>query len=126
MRIRPPAIMLYITLGTCLVLAEYAQTLDDWPGVFNPTIPQFEAHHVKSWNACRKYTATLFDREADLSVESSQFTAGPNESPWKTHDSLVLGVATFVRPSVKLFADYFRTDGYVPPKFTTGAMLAPA
>jgi len=103
-----------------LIHAEYAQTVNDWPGTFNPTIPEFAAHEVSSWNLGGKYTATMLERDVDLSVEFSRFVAGPAGAPWERQDQLVLGIATRVQPSVKLFAEYIHTAGYVPLNLISG------
>jgi hypothetical protein len=37
-----------------------------------------------------------------------------------------LGIATFVTPSVKLFAEYIHTNGYAPLNFISGDVDPPA
>ena len=112
-----------LRLDRVLIHAEYAQTVNDWPGTFNPTIPEFAAHEVSSWNLGGKYTATMLERDVDLSVEFSRFVAGPAGAPWERQDQLVLGIATRVQPSVKLFAEYIHTAGYVPLNWISGGNL---
>jgi hypothetical protein len=109
-----------LLLSDFLFHAEYAETTDKWPGTFNPTIPEFEAHEVISWNIGGKYGVNIFGKDIDLSVDFSRFIAGPNGSPWENQDQLVFGLAKFVTPSVKLFAEYIHTDGYAPLNFISG------
>ncbi|MDP7396652.1 MAG: hypothetical protein QF541_07275 [Lentisphaeria bacterium] len=117
-----PAIDVYskLTLNNLLVHAEYGETRDDWPGTFNPLIPAFPAHEVIAFNVGSKYTANIDGRDFDFSADFSRFNAGPDGAPWENQDQLVLGVATFVTPSVKLFAEYIRTSGYAPLNFISG------
>ena len=117
-----PAFDIYsqLKMKNFLVHAEYAQTLDEWPGTFNPDIPQFAAHKVSSWNLGVKYTTTIKNRKVDLSLDFSRFVAGPGGSPWENQDQYVLGASTFLTPSVKVFMEYIHTDGYAPLNFISG------
>ncbi len=120
-----PAYDLYaqLHLSDFLLHAEYAETTDEWPGTFNPTIPQFPAHEVVSWNLGGKYSAVLFDKDVDLSIDFSRFIAGPSGAPWENQDQLVLGIAGYITPSVKLFGEYIHTEGFVPLNFISGGNL---
>ena len=106
-----------------MFLAEFAKTVDEWPGTFNVDIPQVAASKVISLGVGGKYLATAFDKPLDLSAEFSRFVAGPSGSPWHKQDQTVLGVASFLSPSVKLFGEYIHTDGYVPLNFIIGGNL---
>ena len=109
-----------LTLGDFQFQAEFAETVDEWPGTFNPHIPEFEAHEVSSLGLGAKYRMEWFEKDVDLSLEFSRFTAGPDGAEWEDQDQWVLGLATFVTPSVKLFAEYIHTEGYVPLNFISG------
>jgi len=118
-----PAFDVYgqLRLGDFLLHAEYAETLNEWPGTFNPAIPEFSAHEVVSWNLGTKYTAMIMDKEFNFSADFSRFIAGPDGAPWENQDQLVLGISRFITPSVKLFAEYIHTDGYAPLNFISGS-----
>jgi len=103
-----------------LFKAEFAQTEDDLPGSFNPSIPQFSATKVRSWDLGTRYRTSLFSKPTDLSFEFSRFRAGDDGAPWEKQDQWVLGFANYVTPSAKLFAEYIHTDGYVPLNFLSG------
>ena len=106
-----------------LLQAEIAQTEDVWAGTFNPTIPQFSAHKVTSWGVGGKLSSRLFDTPVDYSAEFSRFIAGPDGAPWEKQDQFVLGAAGYISPSVKLFGEYIRTQGYAPLNFLSGGNL---
>lgn len=106
-----------------LLQGEIAQTEDEWPGTFNPALPQFSAHKVTSWGIGGKYSATLLDTPVDYSAEFSRFIAGPDGAPWEKQDQFVLGIAGYLSPSVKIFGEYIRTEGYAPLNFLSGGNL---
>ncbi|MDB2705645.1 hypothetical protein N9Y67_03830 [Pseudomonadota bacterium] len=103
--------------------AEIAQTEDKWPGTFNPTIPQFGASKVTSWDIGGQYNTTLLGMPTDYSLEFSRFDAGPSGSPWEKQDQWVLGIASYITPSAKLFGEYVHTEGYAPLNFLSGGNL---
>jgi len=109
--------------GNWMLLAEYAKTVDEWPGTFNPSNPQYAASKVTSWGIGGKYRASAFNKPLDLSADFSRFVAGPSGAPWEKQDQIVLGVASFLSPSVKLFGEYVHTDGYAPLNFISGGNL---
>ncbi|MCP5142069.1 MAG: hypothetical protein H6980_06945 [Gammaproteobacteria bacterium] len=111
--------------GPLTLEAEFAKTVDVWPGTFNPTIPQFAASKVTSFGVGGKYRTTWFDKPTDLSVEFSSFIAGPDGAPWEKQDQLVFGAATFVTPSAKLFGEFIRTEGFAPLNFISGNTTTP-
>ena len=102
------------------VLAEFAKTVDVWPGTFNPDIPQFAASRVSSFSVGGKYRATVGVTPLDISGEFSRFTAGPDGAPWDDQDQLVFWVAAYVTRSATLFGEYIHTDGYAPLNFISG------
>ena len=114
-----PAFDVYgrLVAGDLTLKAEFVQTLDEWPGTLNPGMPEFAASDVKSFDIGTKYRFDLDEGPLDLSAEFSRFEAGPNGAPWKDQDQLVLGAAWFALPSVKLFAEYIRVDGFAPLNF---------
>ena len=121
-----PAIAAYLkyTRDKLNVIAEYAQTLNEWPGTFNPVNPAFA-----DFAAQKNTTFTLgasygFDfglkNDVELSAEFSRFIAGDDGSPWEKQDQLVLGATYFLNSNVKLFAEYIHVDGWVPLNFLSG------
>jgi hypothetical protein len=107
--------------------AEFAKTLEEWPGTFNPTPPlnQFAASKVSSWGVGARYAAELAGQEVHLSTEFSTYVAGPKGSPWRRQDQLVFGVAAFPASHVKLFSEVVLVEGYVPLNFLSGGNLGP-
>jgi len=105
------------------VKAELAQTEDKWPGTFNPTIPQFGPSKVTSWDIGAQYNTSFMSLPTDYSIEFSRFDTGPSGSPWEKQDQWVLGMATYITPSAKLFGEYIHTEGYAPLNFLTGGNL---
>ncbi len=120
-----PAFDVYSRLdsGALTLIGEFAQTLDAWPGTFNPALPQFPASDVTSFGIGAKYRLDSDDSPLDLSTEFSRFVAGPGGAPWEQQDQLVLGAAWFALPSVKLFAEYIRVDGFAPLNFISGGSI---
>jgi hypothetical protein len=105
------------------IKAEIAQTEDKWAGTFNPTIPEFGPSKVTSWDIGGQYNTQFFGVPTDYSLEFSRFDAGPSGSPWERQDQWVLGMASFMTPSAKLFAEYIHTEGYAPLNFLSGGNL---
>ena len=120
-----PAFGIYGRLidGPFTFKAEFARTTDVWPGTFNPDMPQFAASKVTAFDLGAKYRLDRAGGPVDLSVEFSRFAAGPGGAPWEKQDQIVLGVAWFVEPSVKLFAEAVRTAGYAPLNFISGGSV---
>ena len=120
-----PAFGIYgrLITGPFTFKAELARTTDVWPGTFNPDMPQFAASKVTAFDLGAKYRLERGGGPLDLSVEFSRFTAGPGGAPWEKQDQIVLGVAWFVEPSVKLFAEIVRTAGYAPLNFISGGSM---
>lgn len=118
-----PAFDVYgkLTIGDLTLKGEFAQTIDEWPGTFNPDIPEFLASDVTAFDIGVKYR---IDRAPiDLSVEFSRFKAGPDGAPWERQDQIVLGAAWFKRPNVKLFAEVIRVNGFAPLNFISGGSV---
>jgi hypothetical protein len=120
-----PAFDVYARLlhNNWTVKAEFAKTTDEWPGTFNPSLPQFAASKVTSFDFGLKYRTTFNDKPLDYSAEFSRFEAGPSGSEWEKQDQLVLGVSSFLTPSVKLFSEYIRVSGYAPLNFLSGGHI---
>lgn len=106
-----------------MLKAEFAETLDAWPGTFNPAMPQFQARKVTSFDVGAKYRIDLDNGPLDISAEFSRFVAGPSGAPWEDQDQTVLGAAWFVSPGVKLFAEYVRVAGFAPLNFISGGSI---
>ncbi len=94
--------------------AEYARTANPWPGTFNPALPQFAASKVTSWGLGGRYRAQIGTQEVFLSAEASRLVSGPGGAPWQKQDQIVLGAAGYLSPSVKLFGELVRVNGFVP------------
>ena len=120
-----PAFDIYgrLVAGNFMLKGEFARTLDLWPGTFNPGMPDLAASDVKSFDIGTKYRFDLDQGPLDLSAEFSRFEAGPGGAPWEKQDQLVLGTAWFALPSVKLFAEYTRVDGFAPLNFMSGGSI---
>ena len=120
-----PAFDLYARLvaGELTLKGEFARTLDEWPGMFNPAMPQFPVSGVTSFDVGIKHRFNLDYGPFDLSAEFSRFVAGPGGSPWQRQDQIVLGAAWFAEPSVKLFTEYVHVDGFVPLSFISGGSI---
>ena len=118
-----PAIAAYVkyTRGKLNVIAEYAQTLDEWPGTHNPAIPEFAAQKNTTFTLGASYGFDFgLKNDVELSAEFSRFIAGDDGSPWEKQDQLVLGASYFLNTNVKLFAEYIHVDGWVPLNFLSG------
>ena len=120
-----PAFDAYVKLlhGDLTLKAEVARTIDEWPGTFNPGMPEFKASKVTSFDAGARYRLDLDHGHVDLSAEFSRFVAGADGAPWEKQDQFVVGTAWFVRPSVKLFAEYIRVHGFAPLNFMSGGSI---
>ena len=120
-----PAVDVYgqLTTGDLTLKVEFAETLDVWLGTFNPALPQFPASEVTSFDVGAKYRLHLDHGPVDISAEFSRLETGPDGAPWERQDQLVLGVAWFARPSVKLFAEYVHVAGFAPLNFISGGSV---
>ena len=120
-----PAFDVYARLesGNLLLKGEFARTLDAWPGTFNPGMPEFAASDVTAFDIGARYRLEFYGGPVDLSAEFSRFTAGPDGAPWEQQDQFVVGASWFVRPSVKLFAEYVRVEGFAPLNFISGGSV---
>jgi hypothetical protein len=125
-----PAAAIYgqIDLGSLRVLGEYAQTLDEWPGsaVPDPTNPLsvFEAQKTSAFTLGARYgfggeVSEDKDRSA-FSLEYSEFVAGDEGAPWERQNQWVAGYSAFLTPSVNLFGEVVRAEGFVPLNFLSG------
>ena len=103
------------------VIAEYAQTLKDWPGTHNPFIPQFEAEKNTTFTLGTSYDFDFgLESDVTLSFEFSRFIAGDDGSPWEKQDQFVLGAAYMLAPNVKVFSEAVHAKGWVPLNFLSG------
>jgi predicted porin len=121
-----PAVAAYLKYinGKLNVIAEYAQTLDEWPGTFNPVNPEYAEFAAQKNTTFTLGASYGFDfglkNDVELSAEFSRFIAGDDGSPWEKQDQLVLGASYFLNTNVKLFAEYIHVDGWVPLNFLSG------
>lgn len=120
-----PAFDVYgkLKVGDFTFKSEFARTLDEWPGTFNPGMPEFAASDVTAFDLGVKYRRHLGRGPVDLSAEFSRFEAGPDGAPWERQDQFVMGAAWFVQPSVKLFAELIRVNGFAPFNFISGGSI---
>ncbi|MYA97585.1 MAG: hypothetical protein F4X91_14400 [Nitrospinae bacterium] len=120
-----PALGVYGKLvhGNFHLMGEFIRTLKEWPATFNPAIPQFQASKVTGFQIGAGYRYDSDLGPLDFSFEFSEFVAGPDNAPWERQNQLVLGVAWWLRPGVKLFAEYVRVDGYTPLNFISGGNI---
>jgi hypothetical protein len=102
------------------VQAEFAKTEHVWNGSFNPSLPEYPASKVSSWDIGTQYRSQINGIPVNYSAEFSQFVAGPGDSPWASQDQWVFGMAARPTISTKLFLELIRTRGYVPLAFMSG------
>ena len=105
------------------VKSEIAKTTDEWAGTFNPSLPQFAASKVTSFDLGVQYRNQLLNLPVAYSAEFSRFEAGASGSEWEKQDQLVLGLAMRLAPSVELFAEYIDVNGYAPLNFLSGGHI---
>jgi len=110
--------------GRFTLMAEFAETTEVWPGTHNPNPPLdvFKAHKVSSFDIGIKYLVPIdfLAKDLGVSVDFSQFTAGPSGSPWKDQKQFTVGLDMFWNNNAKFFAEYIRIEGYVPLNFISG------
>lgn len=103
------------------LIAEIAQTLDDWPGTANPYIPEFEAEGNTTFTLGARYDVDFgLAKPIALSAEFSRFEAGAKGSSWEKQDQAVIGASYFFSPNVNIFAEAIHVDGWVPFNFVGG------
>ncbi|AUC80678.1 hypothetical protein [Lacinutrix sp. Bg11-31] len=122
-----PAYTYYGTLSInnrLIVKGGFAKTTKVWKGTYNPAPPLniFEASKVSSLDVGAKYDLNENGKfKHTISGEFSNFRAGADGAPWERQNQMVLGFATLINNSSKLFAEVFRTDGYAPLNFISGS-----
>jgi len=116
-----------LRLGNFTLQSEYNETVDVWPGTFNPTPPLdiYPASKVSSFSLGGKYSTRIMDKRTDFSLDFSTFTAGPDGAPWERQNQWILGTAFFLSDSVKLFGEGVLVEGYSPLNFISGGNLLP-
>ena len=122
-----PAYSLYARLdkGKLLYQLEYAETLNEWPGTFNPNPPlnRFIASKVTSMQAGLIRQMDWNSKKVDMSLEFSRFKSGPSSSPWEKQDQWVFGLSHHLTDSVKLFGELIRVTGFAPLNFISGGHI---
>ena len=120
-----PAFDIYgrLVSGGLTLKAEFARTFDEWPGTFNPGIPEFAASDVTAFDAGARYRFGTENGPVDISTEFSRFIAGPDGAPWEKQDQFVLGAAKFIGSGTKVFGEYIHVDGFVPLNFLSGGSI---
>lgn len=124
---RNPAYTYYgmLTINDRLILkGGYAETLEVWPGTYNPTPPLdvFAASRVSSIDAGLRYDFNLDGKvRYTASGEFSNFRAGADGAPWERQNQWIVGFSGLLNQSSKLFVEVFRTEGYAPLNFISGS-----
>ncbi len=107
-----------LKLNNLTLQGEFAQTLKKWPGTHNPSPPLniFAASKVSSFSVGGKYNFQnlICKKDVALSIEYSEFKAGPKGAPWRLQSQIVAGISSMVRPNVKIFGEAIRIQGYAP------------
>ncbi len=102
----------------------FAKTTKVWKGTHNPNPPLdiFPAVKVSSLDIGAKYDLNQSDKmKYTISGEFSNFKCGAEGSPWERQNQIVVGFASLINKSSKLFIEVFRTEGYVPLNFISGS-----
>ena len=117
-----PAVDLYAQYEneSWTIKSEIAKTREVWPGTFNPSLPQFAASKVTSFDFGVQYRNQLMNLPVAYSAEFSRYEAGAPGSEWEKQDQFVLGLAMMLHPSVELFAEFIDVNGYAPLNFLSG------
>lgn len=120
-----PAFDVYgrLDLGGFMFKGEFARTLDVWPGTFNPSLPEFTASKVTSFDVGVRYRIDSAQGPLHLSTEYSRFDVGAAGAPWERQDQLVVGASWHALRSAKLFAEYIHVTGFVPLNFISGGNI---
>lgn len=103
-----------LNMGNIILQAEYAQTEHAWgaePGIGAATVAQ---EKLSTWMLGGQYRTLFGSLPVDLSLEFSRTEAGPSSAEWDEQDQVVLGIATYLSSSVKLFGEVIHTRGYAP------------
>jgi hypothetical protein len=122
-----PAFTYYGTLkfnNRLILKGGFAKTTEVWKGTHNPTPPLdvFEASKVSSLDVGVKYDLNQNNKvKYTVSGEFSNFRAGADGSPWERQNQIVLGLASVINNSSKLFIEAFRTQGFAPLNFISGS-----
>lgn len=107
-----------LKLDNLTLQGEFAQTVKKWPGTHNPSPPLnvFDASKVSAFSVGGKYNFqnAICKKDIVLSLEYSEFKAGPKGAPWRLQSQLVAGLSSMVRPNVKIFGEAVRIQGYAP------------
>lgn len=108
------------------IKGEFAQTVKEWPGTFNPNPPlnQFAASKVTAFDIGISYDTlpVLWGRPVTLSAEYSKLNVGASGSPWEFQDQFVAGIAYKPKDNIKLFVEGVRVEGYAPLMFLSGGV----
>lgn len=101
-----------------LLMAEFASTIDPWPGTHNPSAPLdvFPASKVHAFNVGGAVDLNRFltSKPLKLSLEYSEFKAGPSGSPWHKQTQIVAGASLALSKNLSLFSETILISGYTP------------
>jgi len=106
-----------------LLQGSFAETLNEWPGTFNPAPPlnEFAASKVSSLSLGGKFNINPAGKVLfSISGEFSNFRAGPSGAPWERQSQIIAGLNAQVEGTTRLFVEGFRSAGYAPLNFISG------
>ncbi len=111
--------------GRLMVLGEFAKNIRPVPGSavpasVNPALAIYEAVPFTSFTVGGRYNLPVSELPTNLSVEFSKYISGDTGSPWERQNQWVAGLSHRVVPSVDVFAEAIRTEGWVPFNFISG------
>lgn len=114
-----------LDLGRFHFIADFAKTIDAWPGtevpaMVNPELAEFAASKVMALTVGGRYALPVSSVPTHASFEFSKFKAGADGSPWERQNQFVFGLSHRMAPSVDLFGEVIRTEGWVPLNFLSG------
>lgn len=114
-----------VDAGRLHLLVDFQQTTKTFAGshvpeIANEALSVFPASKVSALTVGARYNLPVSVRETNLSFEFSRFKAGAKGAPWERQNQWVLGLSHRLAPSVDLFSELLRTEGYVPLNFLSG------
>ena len=86
----------------------------------NNPLSVYRASKVTAFTVGGRYTLPVLVNGVSVSVEFSQFQAGPHGAPWSRQNQWVAGLSHLILPSVDVFGEYIFTQGFVPLNFVSG------
>ena len=111
--------------GRLEVIGDFAKTTKIWPGTAvpvatNPALAVFPASKVTAFTVGARFTPPILGDKLTVSGEFSRFIGGAKDSPWEKQDQWTGGLLYKLAPSVDVFSEYIKVDGFVPLNFLSG------